>query len=222
MPKRIRHVILRLGNMLVTGPDTIHEAASVGNSYVEASTSLHLNNSSFTSFQSCRIYCDACGDDESGYLQPLARIATWDRDADMKITGLQWPNVDIRILEIELDCPALQNEIETLQKRMDANVLTSHGLPTRRNFGDAELGSQGVLRIETRAGWQRLSRQMWLGETPQFLDTFDSLCGVIENIGRPIDVANWVERHEHSPEILSTGKWWDWNYTPQPVGENAT
>ena len=195
--------------MLVAGPETIHEVTSVGNSYVEASTSLQLNNSSFTFFRSCRIYCDACGDDESGYLLPLARIAEWDRGADMRDSELQWPNVDIRLLEIELDCPALQDEIETLQKRMDTNLLTSYGLPTRRNFGDAELGSQGVLRIETSAGWQSMSRQFWLGETSQFLDAFDSICRVIDNIGRPVDVTNWVERHEHSPDVLSTGKWWD-------------
>ena len=208
--------------MLVAGPDTIHQAGSVGNSYVEASTSLHQNDSSFTTFRSCRIYCDACGEDETGYLLPLARIAKWDRAADMKTAGLQWPNVDIRLFQIELDCPELQSVIETIQKRMDGNMLTTHGLPTRRNFGDAEHGSHGLLHIETSAGWQRLSRKVWLNETPQFLDVFDSLCNVIDNIGRPVDVAQWVERHEHSPEILSRGKWWDWNYRPQTVEEDAT
>ena len=210
-----RKLKLQLGNMLVSGPKAIHQTGSVGTSYVEASTSLLLNDASFSKFRSCRIYCDACGDDESGYLTPLVRITEWDRGSDIKLLDTQWPNISIRLLEIGLDCPILQNEIVTLQKLIDTQMFKSYGLPTRRNFGDEKLGSHGILRIETSAGWQDLSRDFWLGESSTFLNTFDSLCTIAGDIGSPADLSQWVERYEHSPDILSSGKWWDWNYKPQ-------
>ena len=127
---RLSPEILRLGNMLVGGPDTIHETENVGNSYVETSTSVHWNDASFGLFKSCRLYCDACGDDESGYLLPMARIAEWNRRVDMDTPPLAWPNVNIRLLTLEMDSPQLQTEIESLQRRLDVQMLTTHGLPT--------------------------------------------------------------------------------------------
>ena len=212
--------ILRLGNMLVRGPETIHKSENVGNTYVQSSTSVHWNDSAFGMFRSCRIYCDACGDDESGYLLPMARISEWNRRADMQSPPRNWPNVKFRLLTFGLDCPELQAEIESLQKRMETEILTSYGLPTRRDFGDAELGPHGVIRIESNAGWQNISRNFWLGESTTFLNTFDSLVSIVNDIGKPVDSALWVERYDHSPEQLASGGGWDWNCTPFPDDHN--
>ena len=207
--------------MLVGGPDTIHESDNVGNSYVQASTSVHWNDASFGLFRSCRIYCDACHDDESGYLLPMARIAEWNRRIDMDTPPLSWPNVNVRLLTFELDCPRLQAEIETLQRRMDTQMITKHGLPTRRDFGDAELGTAGKLRIESSAGWQTLSRDFWLGESPEFLNTFDSLQTIVDDIGTPVGDACWIERYDYSPDLLSMGHRWDWDRKPFPNGDDV-
>jgi len=212
---RLNPAILRLGNMLVRGPDTIHESENVGNSYVEASTSLYWNDASFGHFRSCRIYCDACGDNDAGYLRPMARIAEWDRPSDMETPELSWPNVKIRLLSFGLDCPSLQAEIESLQKQLDTSMLSSYGLPTRRDFGDAELGTHGKLRIDSGAGWQTITRDFWLGESTQFLNTFDSLQSIVDNLGMPVDDYDWVERYDHSPEQLAAGHRWDWDRKPR-------
>ena len=207
--------------MLVGGPDTIHETEYVGNRYVEASTSVHWNDASFGLFKSCRLYCDACGDDESGYLSPMARIAEWNRRADMDTPPLAWPSVNIRLLTLEMDSPQLQTEIESLQRRLDAQMLTTYGLPTRRDFGDTELGTMGKLRIESSAGWQTISRDFWLGESPEFSNTFDSLQAIIDNIGTPVDDFRWIERYDHSPDQLRTGHRWDWDRKPLLGGNNV-
>ena len=212
--QRLRPAILRLGNMLVSGPDTIHESESVGNSYVEASTSLYWNDASFGTFRSCRIYCDACGDDENGFLLPMARIAEWNRRHDMETPPSRWPNVGIRLLTMSLDCRELQAEIESIQRRMDSSMLTSHGLPTRRNFGDAELGCDGKLRIESKAGQQSITRDFWLGESSGFLGAFDSLVAIVDDIGTLVEDGCWVERYDHSPNLLASGLGWDWDRNP--------
>ena len=218
---RLKPAILRLGNLLVSGPDTIHKSENVGNCYVQASTSVHWNDASFGNFRSCRIYCDACGDDESGYLLPMARIAEWNRRLDMETPPLHWPNVDIQLMTLSLDCHELQAEIESIQKRLDTKMLSSHGLPTRRNFGDAELGSNGKLKIESNAGWQTITRDFWLGESTEFLNTFDSLRAIVDDTGTLVDDGCWVERYDHSPAQLASGRRWDWDRKPYAGGANA-
>jgi hypothetical protein len=207
--------------MLVAGPDTIHKSENVGNAYLEASTSIHWNDASFGLIRSCRIYCDACGDDESGYLLPMARIAEWNRRRDMETPPQYWPNLAIQLLTLSLDCQKLQTEIESLQRRLDTGMLTSYGLPTRRNFGGAELGSYGKLKIESRAGWQNIAREFWLGESIEFLNTFDSLRAIVDDTGTPIDDDRWVERYDYTPAQLASGHTWDWDRKPFFIGENA-
>ena len=151
----------------------------------------------------------------------MARIAEWNRRVDMDTPPLAWPNVNIRLLTLEMDSPQLQTEIESLQRRLDVQMLTTHGLPTRRDFGDTELCTMGKLRIESSAGWQTISRDFWLGESPEFSNTFDSLQAIVDDIGTPVDDFRWIERYDHSPDQLRTGHRWDWDRKPMLGGNNV-
>ena len=171
----------------------------------------HCN--SFSVFRSCRIYCDACGDEESGFLPPLARIAEWDRGSDLQNPGSLWPDVVVDLLELNLDCFELQAEIKSLQQRLDPQKLVYFGLPVRRDFGNTELDELGHLKIETNAGWQTVVREFWLSEVPDFADAFDTIQSTINEFGQPADLRRWVERYDKSPEELADGDSWHWNYT---------
>lgn len=204
--------LLRLGNVLVEGPDTIHSKDGSGSSHLSSSCSLFWHDSTFTKFRSCRIYCDGSGDDDSGFLPPLVRIAEWERHEDLAEGPPAWPHVLIDLLQVPLDCPEIQREVSRVQALADSNRLTTFGLPTRRNFGDAELGSFGHLRIEAHAGMQTISRAFWLSEAEDCCDLFDSMISVARSCGSVADRERWVERYDRSLDDITTGASWVWNY----------
>ncbi len=205
----------RMGNLLLEGPRSIHEANSIGTSYLEASTSLFWHCNSWSNFRSCRVYCDACGDDDTGYLNPLVRVASWNRKADLQTADSSWPNVRVELLELPLDCPDLQRQIERLQRQLDGATLVHFGLPVRRNFGDTKADSSGYLKIETQAGSQTISRGFWISEAQAFADALETIESVVRQTGVPTELERWVERYDQSPDQIATNSTWEWNYHPQ-------
>lgn len=203
----------RVGNMIQEGPSTIHAADSVGTSYVEASTSLFWRSEKFSNLKSCRIYCDACGDEEFGFLNPIARIASWNIEADFRNVTHMWPNVIVKLIELPLGCPEIDGLVQRTQKKMETIKLSRFGLPDRRNFGDFNSNPGGHIRIETEAGWQSLIRSFYISEAPEFSDTLSTFESVIYDVGQSVDTANWVERYDYSP-AEKTERFWEWNYLP--------
>src|SRR6056297_2957166 len=172
--------------------------------------SLFWNDAAFSAFCSCRIYCDACGDEQSGFLPPLARIARWHRLADVRDQSSAWPSVSIELWSLSPDCPQLHAEVKRQQRLVDRPVLEKFGLPVRRDFGDGGTSSSGQLCIETEAGWQSLSRRFWLKDLIGYADALDRLVAIIRSRGRLSSTAAWTERYGRSP--MTASHHWDWNY----------
>src|SRR6266403_637673 len=85
--------LLRVGNMLLSGPESLYPAGGDGNSYLWSTVSMRWHSQTFDSWRSVRVYCDANGSDEEGYLEPMARFASWDRERDLFVVRPPWPTV---------------------------------------------------------------------------------------------------------------------------------
>ena len=220
MAAKLSRVALRLGNMLVEGPRTIHRSNAIGNTYVESSTALFWNCPTFSRFRSCRIYCDACGDEDSGFLKPMVRFAHWERGEDVRNLKTSWPNVVVCLSELPLDCSTLQLQIETLQRRIDTESFIYFGLPVRRNFGENVECGGGRFRIETIAGWQSLNREFWVPDDSDWMAIFDTIQRVVDTVGRAAVLPDWVERYDHSPAQIATNTAWEWDFKPTQFEQN--
>jgi hypothetical protein len=209
-PRRKR-ALMSLGNTLVEGPQTIHEKEKVGVSYLSSVFNLFWHDAAFTTFRSCRIYCDACGDEDSGFRNPLARIAEWERQGDVLDVNLSWPNVDVKLIEIPLDCPEIQREVTRVQALADQSHLTTFGLPTRRDPGGIAAGPSAHLRVGFQAGWQTVSRALWLSEATECINVLDSVSAVVTAFGAPATLGRWIERYDQSfDSIIGSARWlWD-------------
>ena len=194
--------------MLAEGPRTIHAKGAVGYKYLESMLGLFWHCKSFATFRSCRIYCDACGDDDAGFLPPLVRIAEWERRKDLLELKPSWPNVNITLLELSLDCPQVEQAVCRVQELIDSKCLTSFGLSTRRKFGEIEFDDLGHLRIEAEAGWQTVARAFWLSEAGDCSDIFDTMTSVVQEHGSVSSSRRWIERYDKSP----TSAPWEWDY----------
>ncbi len=75
--------LLRLGNALLSGPGSVYPADKNRALYLESSISIQWRSEDLRNFRSMRIYCDASGDDEEGYLEPMVRFASWNRSEDI-------------------------------------------------------------------------------------------------------------------------------------------
>lgn len=219
MAAKFSRTALRLGNMLVDGPRSIHRSDAIGTTYVESSTAIHWNCPHFSQFRSCRIYCDACGDEDSGFLNPLVRFASWDRGNDIHNLKPSWPNVVIQLWQLPLDCPELQSEIEALQHRTDTARLVHFGLPVRRDFGENTRCDGGRISVETYAGWQSVKREVWIPADSNWAGTLDTIQSIVYAIGHTAVLSEWIERYDNSPEQLASGTAWEWDFQPHEIGK---
>ncbi len=217
-PRRKR-ALMSLGNTLVEGPHTIHEKGKIGVSYVSTVFDLFWHDAAFMTFRSCRIYCDACGDEDSGFLKPLVRIAEWERQVDVHVVCPPWPNVVVRLIEVPLDCPEIQREVTRVQALADQSHLTTFGLPTRRDPGGIAAGPSAHLRVRFHAGWQTLSRAFWLSEAPECIDVFESVSAVAAASGAAATPSRWVECYDQSFDSISGGARWLWDYQAGYLGD---
>ena len=94
---------MAVGHMIQDGPNSIHEKGSVGIRYLTPAISLYWHCNMLAKFKACQIYCDASGDEESGYFPPLARLAEWDRSTDMQTFDIAWPNVSVELFQLDPD-----------------------------------------------------------------------------------------------------------------------
>lgn len=221
MAAKLSRAVLRLGNMLVEGPRTIHRSNAIGNKYVESSTAFFWNCPTFSRFRSCRIYCDACGDENSGFLNPMVRFAYWERGEDARNLKPSWPNVVVYLSELPLDCSTLQLQIETLQRRIDTESFIHYGLPVRRNFGENVESGGGRLRIETSAGWQSINREFWISDDSDWMTMFDTIQHVVDAEGRAAVLPDWVERYDQFPAQLASSTTWEWDFKPIQIRPNS-
>lgn len=210
---RVRRTRLQTGNLLVRGPETIHLSDAIGRTYVSAASSLFWHCREFVRFRSCRIYCDACGDESSGFLLPLARLASWNRSRQAQGEDGAWPNFEVELLELPLDCIELQQAIGQMQQQLDQPQLQHFGLPTRRDFGESKTSDAGHLTIKSSAGSQWLERSFWIAEAEQFKPTFDGIVNVVRRLGSAVDTNRWVEQYDQTPLGISCS--WHWDYKRQ-------
>src|SRR5262245_4368019 len=137
--------LLRLGNKLLDGPKMIYSGRDNSHSYLESMISIRCHSETFDEWRSVRVYCDANGSDEDGYLEPMARFATWNRAKDIFVLRPSWPNVLIELATLPIDSLELQAAVHRLQAVVGQVPFVAHGLPTRRNFGEYAGDDKGHL-----------------------------------------------------------------------------
>src|SRR5437870_1818786 len=130
-----RH-LLRVGNTLLSGPESIYPVGGDGHSYVWSTVSMRWHSQTFSEWRSVRVYCDANGSDDEGYLEPMVRFASWDRENDILRVRPPWPNVLVELEGLPIDSLDLQAVVRRLQEALAQVPIVAHGLPTRRNFGE--------------------------------------------------------------------------------------
>ncbi|MFH5803118.1 hypothetical protein [Alienimonas sp. DA493] len=211
-----RRAKLRIGNALTKGPWTLHVPDRVGWKYVESQHSLHWHDPQGLTWRSVRLYCDACGDDEEGYLDPIARLARWDRLDDLQAAPEGWPDVRIERFRLPLDCPTVQAEVRRQQEAVQALRFRTLGLPTRRDFGEHGPWEAGRFEIRTGGGWDDLKWRGDLGTDSPLADALDRLAAIVRDAGDPLPPTAFVECYDTSFEALADGRRWDWNGIPTP------
>ena len=114
---KVRWHLLRVGNNLLDGPKTIYSSRGNSHSYLESMISIRWHSETFDEWRSVRVYCDANGSDEDGYLEPMVRFTTWDREKDLALQPT-WPNVLIELATLLIDSLELQSAVHRLQETM--------------------------------------------------------------------------------------------------------
>jgi len=125
-----------VGYKLLDGPKTIHSSSGDSHPYLESMICIRWHSETFGEWRSVRIYCDANGTDEDGYIDPMVRFARWDRTKDIVVLRPSWPSVLIDLATLPIDSLELQAAVHKLQEVVGQVPFVAHGLPTRRNFGE--------------------------------------------------------------------------------------
>jgi hypothetical protein len=207
--------LLRVGYKLLDGPKTIH--SSGGKSYLESMVSIRWHSETFGEWRSVRIYCDANGNDEDGYLEPMVRFATWDRAKDIFVLRPSWPNVLIELATLPIDSLELQAAVHKLQEAVGQVPFVAHGLPTRRNFGEYSGGDRGHLTVQVSSGWQELERAVHVAEVPALYETASILEAELRRLATPVERQLWLERYDRSIDEMLGSDGWYWSGQPESV-----
>jgi len=205
-----------LGNMLLIGPQTIFPASGDRHMYLEAAVSIQWHSETFGHWRSVRIYCDANGSDEEGYLEPMVRFAAWHREKVVLVTRPPWPSVTIELLKLPVDSSDLQIGIRKLQEVMGQVPFPPQGLPIRRNFGACPGDDTGHFTIQVGCGWQQMERSAHVAEAPAFYDVAAALEGDLRRLAIPVERSAWSEHYELSPDEMLQSKGWYWDGQPVP------
>ena len=214
---KISSRVLRVGYKLLDGPKTIHSSSGDSHSYLESMISIRWHSETLGEWRSMRIYCDANGSDEDGYIEPMVRFATWDRTKDILVLRPSWPSVLIELATLPIDSLELQAAVHRLQEVVGQVPFVAHGLPTRRNFGEYAGDDRGHLTVQVSSGWQELERAVHVAEAPALYETSSIVEAELRRLAIPVERHVWLERYDRIiDEMLGSGGWY-WNGQPESV-----
>lgn len=205
--------------MLLNGPDAIYARSSRRRGYVESAISIRWRSAHCEQWRSLRVYCDGSGDDTMGFLKPMARFATWDRQAALKSLETALVCVQVDLGEFPFDCKEIEDLVVALQIEVDRSLLSSNGLITRRDCGEFPSISDGYLFLDLESGHQSISRSARVSEVPSLNLAANALDEGLRRLATPVDRANWLEAYDWSPTEISGRKGWKWDGSNDTVSE---
>lgn len=197
--------------MLIDGPYHIYSRAGESRRCVSTALSLKWHSAQYEQWRSVRIYCDGNGDEEVGYLKPMARFANWDRKTDLALKQSPWPSVRVELSDFPFDSTHIEDRVIALQKEVDRAMIRSYGLVTRRDYGDSPSVADGYLFVDLGSGHQDVSRSAWISEAPCLNRAAEDLYDALRRHSTPVDRANWLESYDWSPSELAHQKMWKWD-----------
>lgn len=158
---------LRLCNLLIEGPRSVHWAGERGHQYLEVCASAVQRAYRGGTWRSWHIFCDACGHDESGYLTPMVRFAEWQKSPAPSLQ--EWPPVRVQLAQFPPDAADLHAVIRELQAELARLPFPLRNLPVRRDFGDDDDAPEwglGTMTVSVSSGYQTLERHLFVDEAP--------------------------------------------------------
>jgi hypothetical protein len=207
--------LLRVGGMLVDGPNLILKKDEDGPSCIEKCVSIVWAHESRVQLRSVHIYCDASGSDEEGYLKPIVRFASWERKKDVIELRPAWPQVVVELAELPSNSVELQTVVQTLQVVVGSIPFAPKGLATYRNFGELPEGSHDEVTIGLSSGWQYLERRLFVCEAPGLYEAVQQAETLLRKLGTIVDRNSWEEMYDQAPKDLVRDKSWRWNGRPE-------
>jgi hypothetical protein len=162
-------------------------------------------------WRSLRIYCDGNGDEDVGFLKPMARFATWDRKRAIEARLPALDSVRVELGEFPFDSAEIEDRVVALQTEVDRAGIRSYGLGTRRNFGEFPSVADGYLFVDLVSGHQVVSRSAWISEAHRLNRAAEDLNKALHRHSTEVDRAHWLEAYDWSPREISERKGWEWN-----------
>lgn len=201
--------------LLLAGPDAIYARPRDSGRYVESVLSIRWRSAQCEQWRSIRIYCDGNGNDSVGFLKPMARFATWDRKTAIETRQPAFASVRVELAEFPLESSEIEDRVAAIQTEADRASFRSHGLATKRNFGDFPSVAGGYLFVDLFSGHQGVSRSAWVSEVQGLNRAAEDLNEALHRHSTPLNRADWFEAYDWSPREITDRQGWEWNGSPQ-------
>lgn len=212
---RVAPRALCVGNLLLRGPEAIFPSGGDRHLWLGSALAITWHSDTLGVWRSLRIFTDANGSDEDGFLPPIVRFATWDRATDTQQRECRWPNVSTELVALPLDSVELQVAITAFQEAVAKVPFEACGLATRRNFGACPADNRGHLSVTLSSGWQELDRAFWVASAPTVHEASKLLETDLRRLARPEPRDRWSERYDRTPDELVETSAWFWDGQPE-------
>ena len=215
---RIRrmHRCVAVGDQFIEGPTALFPPLTIDDyGWLEPQLRITLVHGWVKKHESISVYVDCSMNRNEGFLSPILRYCSWNREADMHGQNT-WPSIQVRLGKMK-DQSEVSSLMIGIQRGLTGIRFEPVGLQPERNEpnvnDEPQYPSYSLYLWNACQQIDYTSRSI-AGDTlkPQVFATFNALLGAMVEV----DKQGWRERFDHNLKPESSRKDWEWIHENAP------